>query len=758
MVAEAKFTEKPGEEKRDETLKLSDIDTDYLERLIKDQADNFISTFAQYFEDRSEWLQGLRDYKYRHHDGFFDNCSDVHIPYSQTMAKAMHARIFQVFSVQNLFNVESLNQMFEDKEDLVKFFMNWTLSKWVNRGKGKAQVIDDFILDFCEDGSATFKLGWDRWQDTYLDLDIVSEEVPDDAASIFLGEEGAEIEDRAPQVRSRIRNKKVTKVKAGPAIGTISNDDLMMPPGFRDPQTSPWAIHRIEMTDDELKYRVTTKRFHEEVVDEALERGGDIYPNRDDEAYNSRKRFERLEGVNDNNHYNLGDEVGKHEIYEWYGKAYVGPEVDDDTFRDIKELPQEIVVWYHVKLRKILGWTYLHRMSPSGNRPLYKADFMPSKERPYGIGVGELLWSINNHMDNVHNIKLDNAILASMQFGYYRAGSSFKPDTFEIAPGVLLPVEDVNDIKFQSLPYLGNFAEGEEQTLDAYGGKLLAINDVNLGNLSGKGVAGALRNATGANFIDRQANIQLNPHLDRIARIMDKMLSDLFILARSRMDAELFFRVTGEDGKPIFGDVKKEDLVGDYDFVVDTELAASSEQERQQRATLMMQTFLNPGLQQLGIVTPGNSYELAKKYLIAHNVRNPDKFITKPADYQGPPMTPESRIFKILMGEGSIPPIEDTVRLEEDHDLALQKYERFRESDQFGLLGPEQVADFSDLVQRHEEFKATLDSGQGLPNAAGTQFSNDGGLPALGGQIPDAGQAEGGPLGSPEGEPNGPVQ
>jgi hypothetical protein len=761
LVAESKFVDKPGESKRGETLKLSMIDHEYLERLIEDDLENFRDTHTDYFRERQEWLAGIRDLKYQYKSGYFDEASDLHVPYTLTMAKAMHARIFQIFSARNLFSVEANNVGFQDREETIKYFMNWALEKWVNRGMGKKATVDAWITDIVEDGTGILKLMWDEWEDTFIDLEIDIEEEQQEP-SIFAGLEGMESEEENPEVKAKIRNKKKTLTQSAPKMGTVSADDFYMPPGQDDVQSSPWVAHKVILRDDDLKLRVKQGRFDKDVVEEALERRAMALRDNDDDRRNLKRQHRRLEGVEDEDIRKGKLVIEDHTIFEWYGRAYVNKNVDDDTFTDMDELPQEVVIWYHGELRKILGWTYLHRISPSGKRPFYKADFMPSKERAFGIGIGELLFSLNNHIDAVHNIKLDNGILASMQFGTYRAGSSFKPDTFKVRPGDLIPVEDVNDVKFQNVPYLGSFGENEEATLTGYGSKMLAINDINLGNVGGAGVAGALRNATGANFIDRQANIQLNPHIDRIARTLNHFFSDFFILTRSRMKEELYFRVTGEDGRPVFKDVKREDLRGDFDFLIDTDVAATSEQEKQQRASLMLQTLLNPTLMQMGILQPGNLYEAMKEFLLRHQVRNPDAYITKPADYMGPPLSPETRVFKILMNQTNNPPIEDTVKPEEDHESALEFYQEFEESDQFGLFGPEQVEAWAALKEAHTRMLSMTQNVAGMPNIAGTQFSNEGGLPTLGPQgqngVPDAGASEGGPLGSPVGEPNGPVQ
>lgn len=758
MSIESKFVDKPGEEKRDETLKLNQIDTDYLERLIRDDIDRFTDTHYDYFERRSQWMLGIRDLQYRFQEGHFENASDLHVPYTLIMAKGMHARLFQTFSARNLFSVEATNVAFQEKEEVVKNFMNWGLTKWMNRGQGFRDSLDKWLQDISEDGSSALKLTWDVWENKYLDLDVEVTETEGDP-SIFVDEEDAEIAEGPNEAEAKVKNVKRTVRNSAPRVGVIGNDDLLMPPGYSDPQEAPWVAHRVILRDDDLKLRAKTGRFDKDKVEEALEMRKRPLEQDSETRGEHKRRTERLEGINrDRSGASRSNDIQEHTVYEWYGRAYIDKDVKDEDFEDIDKMPEEIVIWFHGELDIILGWTYLHRIAPSGRRPIYKADFMPSKERAFGIGCGELLFSLNNHIDAMHNLKMDNGMLSSMQFGFYRAGSSFKPDTFKLKPGALLPVEDVNDVKMSQIPYLGQFGESEEFALTGYGEKALALNDINLGNVTGKGVAGALRNATGANFIDRQANIQINPHLDRISRALNRFFSDFFILCRSRMKNEIFFRVTGEDGKPVFGDIKREDLAGEFDFITDTDIAASSEQEKQQRASLMLQTLLNPTMQQFGILQPGNLYEVVKEFLVRHQVKNPDKFITKPADYQGPALTPETRIFKILIGQGDDPPIENTVRVEEDHQRALDIYERFKESDRFGLFDRDQLAAFASLVEKHETFVASAQGAQGLPNITGTQFSNEGGLPAFdGGGVPDAGASEGGPLGSPVGEPNGPV-
>ena len=763
-TVESKIADKPGASKREETLSLGQIDEEYLSNLIKDQVAEFDNSHVGYFKAREEWLLALRDLRYQYREGYFEHASDLHVPYTLTMIKALHARLFQAFSQRNFFSIEARNIAFEGQEPLIKTFMDWGLHKWTNRGEGWSDVLDIWLNDILDEGSGIVKLGWDRWEHNFLDLEIEmeTEEFPDILAGLGRDGEGVADFGTSEKSKAKIKNKKKKLKLSAPRIWNVPLEDFKMPAGDFTVQSAPWILHRIYLQDDQMKERAAQKKFDPEVVEEAIERRAKIREDFDqDKGQQTKRRRRELEGVTNNQYSSESNkfDLGVHEIWEYYARVYVTPDMDDDTLKSLKKRPEEIVIWYHKGIEKILGWTYLYRLNPSGRRPFYKPDYMKSKERAYGLGVGELLFSINNHIDGVHNLKLDNGVLSSLQFGLYRAGSTMKPDTFRLRPGDLVPVEDPNDVKFANFPYLGQFGQQEEAVLTEYGNKMLAINDINLGNISGSGVAGALRNATGASFVDKQANIQLNPILDRIAREMKRLLADFFLMARGRMDATLSFRVTGEDGKGIFKNVSDQDLRGDFDINIDTDLASASDAEKQQRASLMLQTLNNPTFMQLGIIQPGNQYEMLKEFLIRHGVRNPDQYITKPQNYSGPPMTPEQRIFKIVVGEGESPMIEDTIRPEENHERAIEFYEGFKDSEKFGLLAsPMQVAALEAVIERHQAFLSATQGAAGLPNMAGTQISPQGLQgqdPSMG--IPGAGDAEQGPLGSPLGEVNGPV-
>lgn len=747
---------------RDKSMPLSQIDEDFYIEHAKRVLSEFNESHVDYFREREMWLSAARDLRHQWEEGPYQNQSDIHLPYTITMAKAIHARLYEAFGQsQSFFSVESNNPAYEERESTIKYFMDWVLAKYINRGDGFKPFMDRFLDDLVYDGSAICKTTWDVWEHSYKDLDY--EVIEEETDELVADEQGDLQRIRIPVTRMRVKNKNVEETKSAPRIAAIDIGDFYMPAGFQSTHLAPWCAHRVYMTDDDMKERARQGKFNMDAVEEAIQKRTSITSNDDTYSSNShsKQNIGRLEGVNSqlNGSQSIRYDTYNHSIIEFYTKAYITDEVTDEDMDDIKSKQQEIVYWYHEASSTFLGWTYLYRISPNGKRPFFKADFMPARERAYGLGVSELLYSISMYMDAMHQLKMDNGLLSSLQFGVYRSSSTLKPDTFRVEPGELVPVEDPNDVKFTSFPYLGDFGVQEEQSLRAYGTEILPINDIALGNFSQKGVAGAMRNATGASVVDRQSNIQLNPHLDRIALCIGNALNALFIMCRERMPNNLFYRVMGEDGNPVFGDVRREDLMGDYDFNIEVDMMGASEAEKQQRATLMMQTLLNPTWMQLGLVTPSNYYEVLFNYLRSYNIKRIHKYITKPPEYSGPPVSTQERLFRLVSGMNSPDMIEETVQLSENHEMALKEIDHFMESKLFGLItDPKSIAALQSLYMRHQEMLQIMQNPNPVANISGTQMPNQGGLPALqAGPEPSQGTVGQGPLSVPQGEPNGPV-
>ena len=91
----------------------------------------------------------------------------------------------------------------------------------------------------------------------------------------------------------------------------------------------------------------------------------------------------------------------------------------------------------------MLRLTYLERACPGKMRPFTIKRFIDRPGSPYGIGLGEMLYGINNELDYIHNQRLDYGTLQNLPFGFIRASSELnQPKPIRLAPGTLYPTDD----------------------------------------------------------------------------------------------------------------------------------------------------------------------------------------------------------------------------------------------------------------------------------------------------------------------------
>jgi hypothetical protein len=722
--------------KRDQALSIDSIDEEYIVGVAR-------KTWSEYDMVREDNLQkseavesSWRDLRARENVSPWDWGSNFHVPLTLTYGKAVHARLWQLFSNPNgFYSVDALKEGDMEKEVPIKQFMDWVLYKYTNNKLGARREFDRWLWDLAFGGSGYLKVYWKKSQREYRDVVVT----PELTETLFFDPQSATGKVRT---ESKLIEKEqdVVEELETPQIRRILAEDIAMPLGYHDPQDCPSVVLRCYMDTESLKEKARQKIFYSEAVEFSLDFTESRFLQNDNTSTLKTDRAE-MDGYDPND---FAD--GQHVILEYYGPAYIQKKVnEDDLDKDITKKKREIVAWIHKASGRVLGWTYLSRISPSGLRPIFKADYVTFPERSDGVGVGEMLYDIQRNVDALHNLRMDNGTLASIPMFAYRAGSSsLKPHIMKIRPGEGIPVDDVNDVRPFNFPFLTGFGNQEQGQLTDYAERLLALSDLQLGRAPNK--VGALRNATGSNLLAQESGIQLEIHFDRIAECMSKLLKCLFELCRERMPEELFFRVMGERGQPIFGQVSRKDLRGEFDFNISADILGQSQLEKQQMAMLVMQTLQQPVNTQTGIVTPENLYNMAKNFLKVHKIARVDDFITPPPDYKGPRLDTESRLARIMTGQGEN--IAETVRLDEDHTKALQALENFQSSDLFGVLGTQtQIAQFQELMNAHMQMQTAQAAGPTMPNQSGMQIPGEGIAPDnMGGIAPDQ-----------VGVPNGPV-
>lgn len=729
---------------RDETEPLASIDEEYLVDLVE-------STWRETTAERSSRIDRMRAYEASWRDlraqnagSLWENSSNFHVPLTLSRGKAIHARLWQLFSAPTgYYSVLSRQEMYKERETQIKQFMDWLLESYANFGHGVQEEMDHFLWDVVFRGSGYLKVFWKRRNIKYKDV-VNKVSVTETLAFSPDALTGGSIDSSA---KTSVTEEEVEKdeVEECPVIKRINYEDIILPLGQTNPQTSDLVMTKVYLSPDEIKQKAEDGVFDKEKVEESL-KFMESYLLQDDTGNQLKQDDAQMDGFN----IDYAFSGKKHVIYEYYGPAYIGKHVngiEDD--QEMSKERQEVVAWIHHGSRKVLGWTYLYKISPNRKRPLFKSDFMTFPERSDGVGVPEVLYDIQRTVDAVNNLRVDAGTLSSIpMFAYRNSNASLKPHLMRIRPGQGIPVDDVNDIRQFQFPQLTSFGYSEEAQLAGYAEQLLSVSELQMGITPDK--VGALRNATGSNLLASQSAIQLEIHFSRLARTMSDMLSFLFALCRERIDGKLYYRVTGEKGEPIFGTVDRESLRGDYDFKVAIDILSQSQLERQQQAVLAMQTLINPAFTNTGVVTPANIYQLGKNFLKAYKFTRVNDFISEPPGYEGDIVTPAERIARIIAG--AIEGLSDTVRLGEDHEKAIRFYEAFRESDNFGLLTqPAQIAALNSLIEKHMQLLAAAQAG-GNPNLAGMQVPREG-FAAINSQIGGGGEA----LQAPMGQARGPV-
>lgn len=699
--------------KRDQTLKKTSIDEDYLARVAVDGWDAANVEMEEFLNRQDLYESAWRDLTGSDATGPWEGSANFKVPVILTYGKATHARLWQLFSAPTgFYSVEARLEVFKDREVQIKQFMDYIIEYYCNGNNGARREFDRWLWDVVFKGSGYIKCFWRNDQRTYLE---VVPKVTIDEETIF--------DSTTPtgriDLKTKVEESEEMKTESldTPQIRRILYEDVRLPAGQPDPQESDWVATKVYMTDEDLKVRAQKNIFFRDAVEESITAKSYIYSDSGIESQIKQDRM-RIDGVNPQGF--EGDEK-RHVVLEWYGKAYIKKDVSTDDDSDIEELPQEIVMWVHYATKKVLGWTYLARISPSGTRPIFKADYVSFPDRSNGVGIAEMLYENQRYTDAVSNMRFDNGMLASNPMGFFRATSGLKPGKIRIQPGQMYPVDDVNDVRLIQFPFLQGFGYQEEAQRNSYAERLVALSDLNLGITPQK--VGALRNATGSNYIAQESGIQLEIHFDRIATSLSKLLNFLFKLCRERIPETFYYRVTGEKGQPIFGKVKRGELRGDYDFKIAVDILGQSQLEKQQQSVMLMQTLMNPFFTQTGVVTPSNGYELAANFLKAHKVGRVNNYITPPPEYTGPVVTPEERIFRLVAGLGE--GIEDTVKLNEDHEKAISAYEAFKNSDLVGTLSPENLAALNKLEGKHQQLMAAQMAG-GNPNLTGMQVPRGG--------------------------------
>jgi hypothetical protein len=644
----------------------------------------------------------------------------------------MHARFFQALtSVDPPFSLKARTEAFYERVPMIADTMRYAVNDWANQNRGIEEELDKWLWSWITAGSGIIKWGWDCIYTRFMDVALVEEDAP---PKEVVSPEGKLI--LVPQKRMVEKEVEVTKkIFEGPICQFRELEDIIILGGGGNPDKADAVLECDWLDGSQLWTLVDRKVFDENAVRKTIESGSDM-PSQ--QSHNAKKVDQSMESGQASPDHDMDHD--KYQIIE----AHLRYDVDGNG------IFSDIVVWVHKKSRALLKATYLHRMNKAGERPYKKIDFHLRNGQEYGVGIVEMLFPLSKELDAMHNMRIDFGLISVMPFGFYRASSSINPETINLEPGALIPVDNPQqDVYF---PQIGNrsvFGFQEEQALQSMVERLTAISDMNLGVIGGQGIA---RTATGARVLAGESSANLDVYLRRLNRGWKASLEYLLHMLQQRIPPGLSFRVTGDAGNDYWRQIKSQaDVAGDFDIEVSPNTATSNKQIQEQNAQEILQLTSNPLDIQLQIITPANRYEALKNYMQAKGYKDFGRFIQKPQGYHRS-LTPEEEANRVLRG------IETEVYPEDDHEGFIAFFDHIMENDELlGQFDEAQTVALALQARRHKRMLEALKQMQAQAanaqqmqlNAATSQMQAPAGLNPMAGGT--SGQTNGGAAGSPGG-------
>ena len=416
-------------------------------------------------------------------------------------------------------------------------------------------------------------------------------------------------------------------------------------------------------------------------------------------------------------------------ILNWFGKfRFKGKGAGKS------ERAEDVVAFVSEDLNQLLGACRLVDIFPDGRLPFLKDDFIPRPNRFWGIGLPELLESINREMDAIHNIVIDAGMVGVGPMIGYKPLSGFKAEKFRYEPWMCLPLNDpANDIRVIA---------GGQINLGAFVvlmPQLLAMAE----RLTGHTEAEMGRQFSGPNAPRTMGQQSLLEGKSQQRLFLDLMLSREFFreVLRRIWDADkrwlpkpYFFRVTEESPEDV---LTAEDMAGDYDFDITPPTAVAN------RAQLVQETLQAYALTLQNPLAQQNPALLAQATKTLYKRLNQDELAALVPDVSqlAPPQSAEQENVRLLQGEDIDPHPADNHgrhlahhgRLEQELADSAARSPLFFNT----VGGPNALAQVRSHIAEHEQAMKTRGGsinmmGRGAPTQGGVIGGAQPQMPQLG--------------------------
>lgn len=354
-------------------------------------------------------------------------------------------------------------------------------------------------------------------------------------------------------------------IRATPEVISLEFEDFLTRAQWSDIQRAPWIAVKHTLYNHELR-RLAQQGYYS-AVEEVLQK-----PSTLDEH--------KVEGMSNMGTEESGNQDPRNYPYDVF-ECYVRWDADGDGF------DEDLIVHLDKTTKTILRAEY----NELGIRPIARIPYIDIPNSLYALGVGDIVSSLQDEADTLHNMRNDSTQLSIMPWVVSSEASSFG-QSMELYPGKVMkapvPKEDIIIHKFPSLGPEAMQAEAQVGQLadDATGASQA---------LAGQDVGGYNRiGASGTQFLASQSN----GYLDSIATQMGFAIGELglLILYQNVKNNEfLNLEMLSESDRNKCTEVYSmnvEDIPGHFQFTAKLSAIADSRATKQQEALSIFQVYV----------------------------------------------------------------------------------------------------------------------------------------------------------------------
>ena len=388
-------------------------------------------------------------------DGPWEDSANFHVPITLWMMKQMHARVYAAL-LGDGYGFVTLPQEKMDLEKVreVDQIMRWAITSYANNWRGIALTIDDWIFDVVKYGWGVLRVMWDsKYQ------------------KVSLTEEELRRFNKTASIESTLDNMiQIIKTWEGPQIDTVAHENILFPGRAKDSMNMdefPMVAEIIELTPEDVRRRITQKRWFKGPAEEVLKmyEGTTTNNTTTNRQLDDVKRIkDAAQGIRD-----LQSDASVNKKISFYQiKARV--DVDNDSFEE-----DLVYIWEPVT-KKVMTVTTLDRVNVTMSSFYHKVDFIRRPRRTRGIGMAELLYSINREIDAMHNQRIDFGTISSVPTFFFRPLSGMKAEKIQLKPGQGIPLANPRtDVFIPNFSSNITFTRQEENLLINYAERVAAL-------------------------------------------------------------------------------------------------------------------------------------------------------------------------------------------------------------------------------------------------------------------------------------------